>query len=85
MCPVEQQSYILYVWMSIIPLLILGICVLIYFNFRYEIQLLIRKNKAHVPNDKFSSSAFHIYNLSKLYSQAKFCKDSLIEWNDGGL
>jgi hypothetical protein len=28
MCPVEQQSYILYVWMSIIPLLILGICVL---------------------------------------------------------
>ena len=54
MCPVEQQSYILYVWMSIIPLLILGICVLIYFNFRYEIQLLIRKNKAHVPNDYVS-------------------------------
>jgi hypothetical protein len=40
--------------MSIIPLLILGICVLIYFNFRYEIQLLIRKNKAHVPNDNVS-------------------------------
>jgi Leucine-rich repeat (LRR) protein len=54
LCSVEQQSYILYVWMSIIPLLILGICVLIYFNFRYEIQLLIRKNKAHVPNENVS-------------------------------
>lgn len=61
LCPVEQQSYMLYAWMSIIPLLILGICVLIYFNFRYEIQLLIRKNKVHVPNDNVSKGNYDAY------------------------
>lgn len=63
LCPLAKRTNILYAWLLTTLFFIMGI-LMIYYNFRYEVRLLLRKQNIHINSDNNERRILHDVYLS---------------------